>query len=254
MATTVGRFRRAAPGWYTTAMTGVQPLADRVRELRAGGHTPKEIARALGVRPAEVTAIVRRLGREAAAGEPELVGAWVSHGWSVGLTVDGHPEWPADPLHDEDASGLACVAVARRHRSRRVSVCGYLVDVYCLGVKNALGPKVLDEYALPGFHDSFFAGIRGTPPLEVPLDLARHLVWGAVDYARSLGFEPHPDFAATAGHLGAWGETSAITFGRDGTPLYISGPHDSPTSVISTLARAVGKENFHYVVGAPAGW
>lgn len=227
---------------------------DRVRALRADGRTPKEIARALGVRPAEVAGIVRQLGREN-VGEPAVVGAWVSHGWSDGLTVTGHPEWLDEKPHLDGASGLACVAVARRHRSRRVSVCGYLVDVYCLGVKNVIGPKVLDEHALSRFHDGFFAGIQdGVPPLEAPLDLARHLVWGAVDYARTLGFEPHHDFAAAAGHLGTWDETSAITFGQDGMPLYISGPHDAPGSVIRTLTRTVGEGNFHYVTGAPPGW
>lgn len=236
-------------------VTMSEALVDRVRDLRAHGHTPKEIARSVGVRPAEVTAIVRQLAREASAGEPAVVGAWVSHGWSVGLTVDGEPPWPDDAPRDTGSSGLVCVAVARRHRPQRVSVCGYLVDVYCLGVKNALGPKVMNERELPTFHDSFFAGIQnGEPPLEVPLDLARHLVWGAVDYARALGFEPHADFAAAAGHLGAWDERSAITFGQEGTPLYISGPHDAPRAVIRTLTRTVGEGNFHHVSHVTPDW
>jgi hypothetical protein len=76
-------------------------------------------------------------------------------------------------------------------------------------------------------------------------------VWGALDYARGLGFEPAPDFAATTGHLGAWEETSAITFGRDGTPFYVQGPHDNPSATIRTLTRSVGEGNFHYLLGGP---
>jgi hypothetical protein len=53
-------------------------------------------------------------------------------------------------------------------------------------------------------------------PLALPLELGRHLVWGAVEHARRLGFEPVPDFRDTAGHLGEWTDTSRITFGRDG--------------------------------------
>ena len=41
-------------------------LLERVRELRARGRSPKEIARALKVRPATVTPLIRRL----AAAEP----------------------------------------------------------------------------------------------------------------------------------------------------------------------------------------
>lgn len=237
-------------------MTDGGELVDRVRALRVAGRSPKDIARAIGLRPSEVAPIVRALARETAAAEtePAVVGSWVSHGWSAGLTVDGHPEWPDHP-RDLGEKGLACVAVARRHRPQRVSVCGYLVDVYCLGVKNALGPKIMNERDLPAYLDMFFAAIQqGEPPLEVSLDLARHLVWGAVDYARALGFEPHRDFRPAAGHLGEWQETSAITFGQDGMPLYVSGPHDNPGAVMRTLRRTVGEGNFHFLTHVTPGW
>ncbi len=83
-----------------------------------------------------------------------------------------------------------------------------------------------------------------------PLDLAQHLVLGAVEYARQLGFQPHRDFTAAAGHLGDWIGPSAITFGRDGMPFYMQGPYDSPYHVIQTLNRTVGRDNYHYVVSA----
>ena len=172
------------------------------------------------MRPSAVAPIVRAVAREAAAAEtePVVAGSWVSHGWSAGLTVDGHPEWP-DHQRDSGERGLVCVAVARRHRSRRVTVCGYLVDVYCLGVKNALGPRVLNDRDLPEFLETFFAAIQeGQPPLDVPLDLARHLVWGAIDYARGLGFEPHPDFGPAAAIWGSGRRPVSSRSDRKGCP------------------------------------
>jgi len=233
-------------------------LFARARELRTAGRSPKEIARALGVRPSTVAPLMRAIAREAAADEPEpaVTGCWVSSGWSAGLTVDGHEEWPLDAA-DHAGSGLAGVVVARRHRPRRVSVCGYLVDVYCLGVKDALGPDVMNDRDLPAFLRTFFSAFGdATAPIEAPLDLARHLVWGAVDYARELGFSPHSDFQPTRGHLGEWQETSDITFGRDGVPFYVQGPYDTPGTVIRTLTRSVGDGNFHFIapVGAAVGW
>ncbi|MGH3897087.1 MAG: helix-turn-helix domain-containing protein [Pseudonocardiaceae bacterium] len=226
-------------------------LLARARELRAAGRSPKEIARALGVRPSTVAPLMRDIAREAAADEPEsaVTGCWVSPGWRAGLTVDGHEEWPDLGASDHAASGLIGVAVARRYRPRRVTVCGYLVDVYCLGVKNALGPDAMNERDLPAFVRTFFSafGHAGTP-MEAPLDLARHLVWGAVDYARELGFSPHSDFQATSGHLGAWQETSDITFGRDGVPFYVQGPYDGP-AVIRTLTRSVGEGTRTHEIG-----
>ena len=250
------------PIWYQSPMAPYKLLDDdllaRVRELRAAGRSPKDIARALGVRPSTVAPLVRAIAQEAAADEPEpaVTGCWVSPGWSAGLTVDGHEEWPEFRAADHAGSGLVGVVVARRHRPRRVSVCGYLVDVYCLGAKNALGPEVMNDRDLPAFLRTFFSTFgNATAPIETPLDLARHLVWGAVDYARELGFPPHPDFEPASGHLGPWQEASDITFGRDGVPFYVQGPYDDPAAIMRTLTRSVGDSNFHFVapVGAVVG-
>lgn len=137
--------------------------------------------------------------------------------------------------------------VARRAPRRKVSVCGYLVDTHCLGVKNALGPRLMDEGRLPEFARRYFAAFQALP-LRAPLELAQHLVLGAEQYARELGFEPHPDFEPARAHLGDWTGPSAITFGRQGTPFYVDGPDDDPGAVMRTLDRTVGKGNYHYLV------
>ena len=41
-----------------------------------------------------------------------------------------------------------------------------------------------------------------------------------------------------------------ITFGKDGKPLYISGPYDDPRPVIRTLERTVGRGNFEFLAVA----
>lgn len=229
-------------------------LTARVRELRAKGCTPKVIARTLGLRPADVAHLVRRLAEQeqADAPESELVGCWVSPGWSSGLGYDPRPDWPdvADP--DTGTSGLANVLVARRDRRHRMSVCGFLVDTHCLGVKDALGPRSVTDRSLRDFVPSYFSAYTGSP-LSIPLELAQHLVFGAVEYARGLGFEPHPDFAAARGHLGDWHGPSAIRFGRNGRPFYFQGPHDDAGSVLRTLDRTVGRGNYEYTIVAGRG-
>lgn len=222
-----------------------QEIVERIAQLRRDGRTPKEIARALGLKPAEVAPLIRAVGAAAPRREAELVGCWVTDGWSDGLTVNGHPEWPGVRAAGDGESGLMSVLVAREHGSG-VSACGYLVDVWCLGVKDCIGPKTMDRRKLPDFVSLYFRTFS-RPPVAAPLDLARHAVFGAVDYARGLGLEPHPDFAKCAGHLGEWNGSSDITFGRDGMPLYMPGPHDNVHAVMSTLRKAVGDGNFHYV-------
>jgi hypothetical protein len=230
-----------------------EDLTSRVAALREQGRSPKQIAQALGVRPATVAALVRTIAsdRPDAPRESAVAGCWVSPGWSRGLTYEGHPEWP-DGTEAAGPAGLASVLVAREHRYDKVSVCGYLVDVYCLGVKDVLGPRAEARRELPAFLGRYFSGFTA-PPLEAPIDLAQHLVWGAVAYARALGFEPAQGFDASADHLGELAEASAIRFGRDGKPLFVQGPNDDVGKVLATLTASVGEGGFDFVAGGPAG-
>ena len=168
-------------------------------------------------------------------------------GWSVGLTIHGHPHWVDLPQPDNGAEGLVAVLVARDAGRSRVSVCGYLVDVYCLGVKDTIGPRVMNADQAAQFTRRFYDAYQAAPA-AAPLDLAQNLVHGAVEYARTLGFDPAPDLDATKDHLGPWSGQGAITFGRDGKPFFLQGPHDNSAHIVSTLRRSVGPDNFEYLI------
>jgi hypothetical protein len=229
-------------------------LLERVQQLHAQGLSTNAITRLLGVSRARVAPLVRTLARERiqATSEPSIIGCWVSRGWSAGLAVPTGHDWPDGERHDAETSGLAGVLVAHEHPRVRgqVSACGYLVDTYCLGVKDALGPRTMGRNGLRRFVDLFFGGFDDAP-VEAPVDLARHLVWGAVAYARGLGFEPHRDFGPAAGHLGQLDGPSAIGFGCDGKPYYIQGPRDDADRILRTLDANVGMDNVHFLVEAP---
>ncbi len=225
-------------------------LLDQIRQLRSEGKSPKEIARVLGMPPSAVASLVRTVATQGhtTAGEPQVVGCWVNVSWSRGISVDQSHGWADEAPSQDDTGGLVSVLVARRHRWDKVSVCGYLADVYCLGVKNAFGPDIKDELDLRRFLPDYYAAYP-CGWQDAPIELAQHIVFGAVEYARRLGFEPHADFAQAADHLGAWEGPSAITFGKEGKPYYISGPYDNPLKVIKTLERTVGPPpNFDYLV------
>jgi len=229
-----------------------QDMRARAQALRAAGNTPKQIARALGVPRAKVTALVRGVSvdkpsRTATELGP-LVGCWVTRQWSNGLSIEDRP---ADWIDDEKlpplahGAGLASVTVVRQHDEADVSICGYLVDTYCLGIKNAVPPTMVDRRHLSGYLADFYAAYS-TAPVAVPLDLAQDLVFGAAEYARGLGFDPHPDFRQAAAHLGAWQPPGRITFGYHGKPYFQQGPYDNPTRILRTLDRTVGPGNYEY--------
>jgi hypothetical protein len=223
---------------------------EQVRLLRRHGHSPKQIARKLAITPAEAGRLVRAAAASGPtqATEPALIGCWISPNWSTDLIITGdHPDWPLHSDPETGTTGLVAVLVAREHRYGKVSVCSYLCDVYCLGVKNTDGPDIMDHVDLRPFRSRFFSGFHGEP-LQAPIELARELVFGSIDHAHGLGFEPHPDFAQAQQHLGAWNGPSSITFGQNGKPFYISGPYDNPRQIIRTLERTAGAGNYDYVL------
>lgn len=180
-----------------------------------------------------------------------VVGCWATNRWSKGLGL------PARYLGlDVDTSGftgdegLIGVSVARPAPGSQLRLYHYLVDTYCLGVKNTIGPLRLAAERLEPTLEQLFSSHRGGYR-EIPAALAADLVYGAVEYARSLGFEPakDSDYPATADHLGPWTGPSPIEFGRAGRPYFINGPSDEVDQVIATLDRTVGRAGYDTTTG-----
>ncbi|MFA3843434.1 hypothetical protein [Streptomyces aureus] len=231
-------------------------LVERVRLLDQQGRSVKAIARALGMSAADVVGVLN--GAVAASGpglgEPRC---WVNAGWSRSVDLESAPQWAGlDPgaCDAEEVRGLVAVLVAADStRSTKVQVAGFLLDVWCLGVKNALASEPMSESRLAGHRGLYFSAYEGHVP--VPADLARALVFGAAAYARGFGFEPEgelaEEFTEAAVLLGEPAGPSPIGFGRDGRPFFVNGPYDDPEAVLRTLRRAVGDDGFHFEVAFP---
>ena len=69
-------------------------------------------------------------------------------------------------------------------------------------------------------------------------------------YARSIGLEPHADYAAVEaffGNVAADACDAEFQFGYQGKPFYIPGPTDSPTEIrrrVDSLRRKLGADGF----------
>ncbi|KAB1927438.1 hypothetical protein F8271_29670 [Micromonospora sp. ALFpr18c] len=228
-------------------------LTTQAQALRAAGRTPKQIARELGITRAVATNLVRGVAaarpKRVHPSELPLVGCWISRQWSNGLTIAQRPaDWIDDKKLPRMAMGAGLVSlVVARADGDAVTICGFLVDTYCLGVKNALPPTTTEAAAWPYFVDDYFQAYD-SGPIEAPIELARHLTFGAVDYAHSLGFDPHRDFYSAAPYLGTWEPPSRITFGLNGKPYFQQGPHDNPDRIVRTLNRSVGPGNYEFTI------
>src|SRR2546423_9766259 len=98
------------PGWGLAVLRSVPVQPDerleRVRVLRERGQTPKQIARALGIRPAEAGRLVRAAAilSQAEAPGPALAGCWISPAWRTGRIIG---DYSGRPLAEGAAAGGA---------------------------------------------------------------------------------------------------------------------------------------------------
>jgi|SRR6185437_2803122 len=123
-----------------------------------------------------------------------------------------------------------------------------LVDRTCLGIKNGFLAAPAKRADLDAWLDRVAAVHGGIE--EVPLLYVQSVVYHAIDYARSLGFEPHPDFPEPL--FGPRPEHLRDTpLAHRARPFYMPGPEDDSAVVIQRLIRAVGEGNFDFAAGGP---
>lgn len=223
-----------------------------ITRLRAVNLSPKQIARKLGLRPASVNAFLRQQAQEAtlsrqARGELPPLERCLINEKAARRLLDPRNEEDAYYEDDDWGAGLAQIFVTRVERNQYL-LCGYLVDYRCLGVKDALGPRKLNQSQYQAMVEQAYANFN-QDYREISLEQAQSIVFGAVEYSAQLGFEPHPDFAAAKAHLGKPPEELLpIEFGEDGKPFYVSGPYDNPEKIIAKLRETVGKGNFDCLI------
>ncbi len=145
-------------------------------------------------------------------------------------------------------SGLATVVVARQHKNGNYTVGTYLIDVYCLGLKQTAFFVNDDEEAYRDTLDHLFE-IQDRKKADYVL--AHNIIYGGIAYAEDLGLKPvDKNWALTQYILEADEEAIELLdleFGKGGQPFFVCGPYDKPMEVISKLERSVGRGNFHYV-------
>jgi hypothetical protein len=142
--------------------------------------------------------------------------------------------------------GIGNLAFSRRLPDGRIALAMFLLDVFCLGVKNAFGTTLPRAKYEDRIHDW-----RGPEIFEpMPPACLRKLVEGGVAYARELGFSPHPDYAVASqifGDVDASACSTEFTYGREGKPFYCSGPNETAAqarAIVDTLAQRLGAKGF----------
>lgn len=158
-----------------------------------------------------------------------------------------------DTIWDE---GMGQALISRELPDGRIAYAIFLVDVYCLGVKDALCHVSVRTRYDSDVYDRLFN--RYTMVKLSPACM-RKLVEGAVEYARNLGLPPHADYQAAHvifGDIDASQCDREFTYGKDGKPLFIAGPYDrleKRRRILATLTESVGADGFHYLLPMTGG-
>jgi hypothetical protein len=231
-------------------------------ELRALHLTPKQIARKLGLKVSDVNTAIQHQAEETAlnrkaTGELDPVYQCLATANLVRLLPDNSEL--AEPKNsvrnitniyaNDSVKGLGLVIIAREGKYNELSISSYLLDFWCLGVKDSIPPRKINRVKYKEFVEKSFDAFP-EPPQEVLISVGQGMIYSALEYGEKLGFQPHRDFAESRLHLGDWNREIRIECGRQGKPFYVNGPYDNPMKVIETLKKSVGEGNFDYLIGS----
>jgi len=167
----------------------------------------------------------------------------------MAVTFEAHL---AEALFDGE-KGLGQVIVVRKKSPERIEAGVFLVDVYCLGVREAFlfeGTEAKFRERLMEEEESF---------REMPAAYGRKFVEEAIAYARRLGFAPHRSYKKAArvfGGLKAAPDLGGFSFGKEGKPFYVQSRYhsaDDARRIIDKLHRICGEGNYDFLLAMDEG-
>jgi hypothetical protein len=155
--------------------------------------------------------------------------------------------WVTDDLWTQ---GMGYVCLSRTLPNGSVAFALFLVDRFCLGVKDVI-VEIVGRFT----YDSKMRETRSRFTAEnVSPACARKIVEGAVEYARAAGLHPHPDHQRGKlifGGIDAGECKEEYEFGKDGKPFFIAGPHDTPERcrrILRTLDQTRGPGGYDFLI------
>ncbi len=156
----------------------------------------------------------------------------------------------------EDPMQLTQIVIARKNvTSPHVAAGTFLVDLACLGLKNADSQVLASESSYRG---NIIKGLFSDQDyIKCSLEFAAKVIHTGIEYSGKLGFRPHKDFALASIIIGNaninLAEENIPTGGPEGKPYFIQGYRDDAVRIINILNQSVGEGNYNYlqVIGDP---
>jgi len=137
------------------------------------------------------------------------------------------------------------VIVIRQHPQGTFTFGGYLIDKWCLGVKDTLWFFSVEEDVLDEMLDNFRFDQDSLE--EISYAEAHNWVWGAHDFAMDAGIEPCKDFALTQYILAEDNDDVELIeyeFGKEGEYYLLVKSKLEASKYIPTLNKNLGEGNY----------
>ena len=152
-----------------------------------------------------------------------------------------------------DDSGLAYIIISREHINGNLTVCFYLVDLFCLGVKDTFFRFNISKWE----YDEMIEKFTETMSMSVvEYNLVHNIIFAALEFAEEIGFKPHKDFESITQYMLEEDDEKIplidIACGdENGRPYYIQGEIDSDAKarqILNHLDKEVGPNNYDYLL------
>lgn len=142
--------------------------------------------------------------------------------------------WMSSSLWEK---GMGYLMLARHEPKSGGLIYGvYLVDTWCLGVKDAFW----HSGSAGEFKEMVQKFGSNEPMVPVAPACLVKIIQDALEYAASFGFRPHHDFRHASLLLAGIDPSECseqYTFGKDGKPFYVRGPNETPAQAVAIMER-----------------
>jgi hypothetical protein len=157
---------------------------------------------------------------------------------------------------DWQDKGIASVTVLKRAPGGGLALGAYLIDTWCLGLKDVWGRLDISQLE---FEDHIEHAKAHLALVRIAPEQARQLVAGAIRFAKQNGFRLPPKYERWTALLGTAGEVATADlspFGIEGGKLrYVGSTEDLRDRLIGCrLEDFLARKDVEYIAGPPMGY
>ena len=149
-------------------------------------------------------------------------------------------------------NGEGNIIIERKHGNGNITLGVFLVDLFCLGVRDTFYQYNISELEEEELLERFSGDNK---MVETDYNLVHNIILAGVEYAEEYGFKPHKDFERVTQYILAEDTEDIplmeIECGKDGKPLFVASEEMNEkeiSRIISTLEKTAGPGNYNYLL------